>query len=241
MVCMMFIAHTISTHQSFFKMGWLAPYNETGDVASQDQQRVQLDGGLGRAKRSPRKHRQTQIDGAGVERINRRVEFKTKRLLGVQGSRQANQVLSKVGIDLPGACGVRIGQRIARNGLTTKPHVIKPSGLGAQVDFDVAQGLAVGQLGECHGEELIQTGEILDLVFAPMIGHTAAKRAQWQIEHELRKYELALVHDGFGRKPAKNHKSAFRRSNRDQTETLNLASESLTYDVLMFKRWDTTD
>jgi hypothetical protein len=67
-----------------------------------------------------------------------------------------------------------------------------------------------------------------------VIGHTAEKRAQRQVEHELRKYELALVHDGFGGKPAKNHKSASRpRSNRDQTETPNLTSNSLTYDVLM--------
>jgi hypothetical protein len=42
---------------------------------------------------------------------------------------------------------------------------------------------------------------------------------QRQIEHELRKYERALVHGGFGRKSAKNPKSDFRRSNRDQTET----------------------
>jgi hypothetical protein len=54
-----------------------------------------------------------------------------------------------------------------------------------------------------------------------MVGHTATKRAQRQIEHELRKYELALVHSGFGRKPAKNHKSDARRSNRDQTASLN--------------------
>jgi hypothetical protein len=65
-----------------------------------------------------------------------------------------------------------------------------------------------------------------------VLGHTAPKRAQRQVEHELRKYELALVHRGFGRKSAKNPKSDLRRSNRDQTETPNLASNSLTYDVL---------
>jgi hypothetical protein len=57
----------------------------------------------------------------------------------------------------------------------------------------------------------------------------------------LRKYELALVHGGFGRKPAKNPKSDFRRSNRDQTETPNSTSKSVTYDALMCKRWDTTE
>ena len=93
--------------------------------------------------------------------------------------------------------------------------------MGAQIDLDTAQRLAVSQLGKGHGEELIQTREVLDLVFAPMVGNTATKRAQRQKEHELRKYELALVHSGFGRKPAKNHKSDARRSNRDQTASLN--------------------
>ena len=234
------LEHQIVQHIDLVRLA-VGDVNETGDVASQVQQRVQLDGGLGRAKRSPRKHRQTQIDGAGVERINRRVERQAKGLRGVQRACKGNQVLSKVGVDLPWARGVRIGQRVARNRLAAKPHVVQPPGLSAQVDFDVAQGLAVGQLGEGHGEELVQAGEVLDLVLAPVVGDTTAKRAQREIEHELRKYELALVHDGFGRKSAKNRKSRFRRSNRDQTETPNSTSKSLTYDVLMCKRWDTTD
>ena len=149
-------------------------------------------------------------------------------------------MLGEVRMDFPWARRIRIGQRVVRNSLTTKPHVIKPPGLGAQIDLDIAQRLAVGQLGKGHGEELIQTREVLDLVFAPMVGHTAAKRAQRQIEHELRKYELALVHGGFGRKPAKSHKSDVRRSNRDQAETPDSTSKSLTYDVLIVQRWDTT-
>ena len=205
--------------------------NEAGNVPSQIEQGMQLDGGLGRAKWCPRKHRQTEIDGAGVEGVNRSIEFQSKWFFGIQGACQANQVLGEVGIDLPRACGVRIGQRVARNRLAAKPHVVQPSGLGAQVDFDVAQRLAVGQLREGHGEELIQAREVLDLVFAPVVGHTPAKRAQRHVQHELRKYELALVHGGFGRESAKNPKSDFRRSNRDQTETPNSSSKSLTYDA----------
>jgi hypothetical protein len=111
--------------------------------------------------------------------------------------------------------------------------VVQPFGLGTQIDLDVAQRFAVGQLSKGHGEELIQTGEVLDLVFASIICHATAKRAQWQVEHELRKNELALVHGSLGRKPAKSRQSAFRRSNRDQTQAPNLASKSLTYDVLI--------
>ena len=80
---------------------------------------------------------------------------------------------------------------------------MQPPRLSAKVDRDIAQGLAVGQLGEGHGEELVQAREVLDPVFAVVLGHTAPKGAQWQVEHALRKYELALVHGGFGRKTAK--------------------------------------
>ena len=224
--------HQIVHHVDLVRLA-VGDVNETWDIASQIQQCVQLDGGLGRSKRSPGKHRQTQVDGAGVEGVDRRVEFQTERLLGVQGSRQANQMLGEVGIDLPRASGVRVGQRVARNRLAAKPHVVQPTRLSAKIDFDVAQGLAVGQLRKGHGEKLVQAREVLDLVLSPVLGHTASERAQRQIEHELRKYELALVHGDFGRKSAKNPKSDFRRSNRDQTQTPNSASKSLTYDVLM--------
>jgi hypothetical protein len=36
--------------------------------------------------------------------------------------------------------------------------------LGTQVDIYVAQGLAIGQLRKRCGEEMIQTGEVFDLV-----------------------------------------------------------------------------
>ena len=205
--------------------------NETGNVAPQVQQRMQFDGGFGGAKRSPGKHRQTQVDGGGVERVDRRIQIEGEGLAGIQRTRHANQVLRKVGVYLPRTCGVCIGQRVARNRLTAKPHVVQPPGLRTQVDFDVAQRLSVGQLGESHGKELVQTGEVFDFVLALVIGHTVTKRAQRQIEHELREYELALVHRGFWRKSAKNPKSDFRRSNRDQTQALNSSSKSLTYEV----------
>ena len=60
--------------------------------------------------------------------------------------------------------------------LAAKSHVIQPSSLRTQIDFDFAQGLAVCQLRECHGEELFQIREVFDLVLCQV----AAKRAQWQ-------------------------------------------------------------
>jgi hypothetical protein len=113
-------------------------------------------------------------------------------------------VLSEVGIDLPSTIGVRNGQGIARNRLAAKPYVVQPPSLPKQVDLDVAQVLSIRQLGKGHGEELVQTGEVLDACEASVVGHTAAKRAQRQVEHELHKNEIALVPGGLGQKPEKN-------------------------------------
>ena len=66
--------------------------------------------------------------------------------------------------------------------------------------------VGINKLGEGHGQELTQTRDVLDLVLAEMIGHTVTKRAQGQIEHELRQYELALVSGSLGRKTTKNNK-----------------------------------
>ena len=55
--------------------------DEGGDAAAQVQQRVQLDGGLGRAKRRPREQGQAQIDGGGVERVDGFVQLDAEGLV----------------------------------------------------------------------------------------------------------------------------------------------------------------
>lgn len=207
--------------------------NEAWNGALQVQQRMQLDAGFGRPEGSPRVDRQAQVDGSGVEGVNRGVQIDSQGFLGVHGAGHADQVLGKIGIDLPRSGGIRIGQRIARDGLTAKAHVVQPPGLGSQVHFDIAQRFSKGQLRKRHGKKLIQTREVLDLVIASMRRHTPAKCAQRQIYHELRKHELALVHGDPSRDDAKDRNSDSKRSNRDQNKTQNFLNGSLTYRVLM--------
>ncbi len=50
----------------------VADMQERGDVAAQVRERVQLEAPpIARAKRGPQKHRQIQVDGAGIQRIDR--------------------------------------------------------------------------------------------------------------------------------------------------------------------------
>ena len=82
---------------------------ERREVAAQVQKRVQLDGHLGRAKQGPKKHRQAQVDGAGIQRVGRVFQIDAKRLPGIQTTGDSNERLGKLGIETPGAHFVGIG------------------------------------------------------------------------------------------------------------------------------------
>jgi hypothetical protein len=207
--------------------------NKRWNRAAQVQQGVEFDGRLVRPKRRPRVDRQTEIDRGGVEGVDRCVQLDRQRVLHIQRARHSNQVLRQVGVNLPGPSGVRIGQCVAGNGLATQAHVIQALGLGAQVDLDIAQGLAESQLCKSHRQELVHAGEFLDLVVASVRGHATAKSAQRQERHELRENKLAVVHEGPLRADAKDHKSWSRSSNRDQTKIVKNQGKSLTYEDLM--------
>ena len=211
----------------------VADVNESGDGAAQVQQGVQFDSCLVRAKRCPRINRQAQVYRRGIEGVDGGIQVDRHRLFGIQGARHGDQVLREVGIDLPRPGCIGVGQGVARNCLAAQSHVIQPLGLGTQIDFDVAQRLAVGQLSEGHGQELVHAGELLDLVIATVSRYASAKSAQWQEGYELRENKLALVHEGPLRADAKDHKSWNRSSNRDQTKIVKNQGKSLTYEALM--------
>ena len=113
------------------------------------------------------------------------------------------QMLRQIGIDLPRSCRVRIGQRVAGYCLAAKAQVIQPSSLGSKVDLDIAKRLSIRQLRKRHGEKLIQTREVLDLVIASVRCDAAPKGSQRQMCHDLREHQRALVHGGSLRKTAK--------------------------------------
>ena len=207
--------------------------NESGDGAAQVQQGVQFDSRLVRAKRRPGIHRQAQVYRRGIEGVNGCIQVDRHRLFGVQRARHGDQVLRKVGVDLPRPGCIGVGQSVARNGLAAQTHVIQPLGLSTQIDLDVAQRLAVGQLSKGHGQELVHAGEILNLVIATVSGHASTESAQGQKRHDLRENKLALVHCGPLLANAKDHKSWNRSSNRDQTEMMKNQGKSLTYEALM--------
>ncbi len=55
-----------------------------GPVALGGQQRVEFDGGLGAAKGDPHNEREAEVNGGGIQRLSRRLEFKAKGFISVE-------------------------------------------------------------------------------------------------------------------------------------------------------------
>ena len=84
--------------------------NKCGDRATQIEQGVHLDGGLVGSKPGPGEQRQAEVDGGGVQGLHGVIEIETERLVGLQGSGDADQYLSEVGEDAPVVRLVGVGQ-----------------------------------------------------------------------------------------------------------------------------------
>ena len=80
----------------------------------------------------------------------------------------------------------------------------------AQAGFDLAQTLAVGQLGKSDGEKLLPAGERLGVAVASIAGNAAAEIAIGEKADQLKEDALAFVHLSMlrgGRDSGENFKS----------------------------------
>lgn len=167
-----------------------------------------------RAKTRPGKHRQAQVDGCGIERVDRFGERHGKSIVDIQPTRRGNEPLCEVGVQPPVAARVGVGERVARD-LAANPQMIELAALRSRAGFDVAQALAIGQLREGHAQVLIEAREALDLVLGLVARDAATKRVQRQVLHQLRENRLARVHRRPRRLPeAQGRQTGARRSSR---------------------------
>ena len=186
--------------------------NSGRNAAAQVQQGVQLHRTLVPPKLRPGEKRQAQIDGGGIEGVDRLVQFHPERFVLVEGTGLGNEQAREIGIDPPVALLVGVGQIVARDG-APKAHVIKLARMGAQAGFDVAQTLAISELGKSQRQELIQAGETLHLVVAVVAIHATAKFGERKQVHQLSKNRSATVHAPL-LDSSRNGRMVFLNSNR---------------------------
>jgi hypothetical protein len=155
--------------------------------------RVKLDGALGLSESGPGKHRQTQIDGGGIQRVRRSFQIQPQICVGVERTSDVDERVREIGVDSPIPTFVRIGKRRSPH-WSAEPAVIKLAALGSQTDFDVSKTLAIGQLGESHRKELIPTSEAPDVSVSVEALNATTELVVRKELHNLSEYGLSLVH-----------------------------------------------
>ena len=167
----------------------------SGKVASQVEQRVQFDSGLVTAKLGPREEREAEIDGGGVQCISVLFQFDAKGFVGVKSQSLLNQHLSKVGEDAPVAFFVGVGQGAASDRMA-QTAVVEFGANSVEASGDVAQTLAIGELGKSHGQKLFVSGERAHATVAAVASDTLVQFVLGQLVHELSKHGSSFVHNG---------------------------------------------
>jgi len=117
--------------------------DKRGNIASQVELSMHLDGAFVAAMLSPRKQRKAQIDDRGIQRVDRSFEIRCQRLTGIKCAGLVDQNQGDVAIDFPVAQFVGFGQSVSRYPCF-HTGVIKFASGGSQTSFDVAQRLAAG-------------------------------------------------------------------------------------------------
>ena len=167
--------------------------DDRGEIALEGQQGVEFDGGLVLSKRGPRKERETEVNGGGVQRISRRLEFKTERFIGVKRGGLPDEDLGEIGKDAPVTIFIGIGQRAAGGGLADA-DVVEFRAEGRQAGFDVAQTFAPRQLGEGQHEKLFVGGEFANAAVAVVTGDTLVELVFGEEVEELGEDGATFVH-----------------------------------------------
>src|SRR5262249_39043046 len=148
--------------------------DECGDVAAEVEQGVHFDGGFVLSKFRPRKQRQAQIDGSGVQRIEALVEIHADRIGRAERSRDANQYVREVSEDAPVARLVGVRHRGTRH-LALETHVVQLRAQCTETCFDITQTLSVSKLRKRHGQILIPAREAAEAGGAIVTSYATTK------------------------------------------------------------------
>jgi hypothetical protein len=151
----------------------------TGKAAAKVQQCMQLYRPFAVTQPRPRKQPQAEVDA--------------KRLIEIEFSRSADQLLSKLGEDSPVVCAVGIRQETPRN-LSTEPRMVQLWLDGTQPRLDVSQPFAKGQLCKCYAEKLISTGEATRTAIATVSPNAPIEVVSRDEVYELSEYQLPGFH-----------------------------------------------
>ena len=141
-------------------------------------------GALATTESRPGKQRQAQVDGGGIQCVGGLLQLDAEPVGRVQPPRVGDQDLGEIGVNSPVAPLVGFGQRVPGD-RAAEAGVVELLGDRAQAGLDVPQALAIGQLGEGHAQELVETREVANPSIAVIPLDAAVEGILGQEVHQL--------------------------------------------------------
>jgi|GEM_PF-2066246 len=155
----------------------------------------------------PRKGCQREIDGGRIEGVDRVFEIQAEILSGIQRLGLANESFFKNLPDSPVALVVGVRESGLGNRLR-ESKTMQSRRSRIHISGDVAQSLALGQVGEDHADEPLATSEVPDPGLGVVAFHQAGKCLTINEAEELNKDVSSGVHRATPcRKRLKNSKA----------------------------------
>src|SRR5258706_814099 len=196
----------------------IAPFScgnpqENRDVATQVQKRVELDGTLLLLVGGPGKEAKAQLDGGGVQGIDRTAQPNGHGMIRIEYAGLRDEHLRQVCPDAPVASVVGVGQ----SGPADRPanaHVIQGGSTGTQRADGVAEAVAKSHLRKGHAQELIVTGEAACSPVPLVAIDAPGQLVVGQVLQYLSKQRSSLVHAPEQNRAAKRAKMSRTDSNR---------------------------
>jgi len=164
-----------------------------GNGSPQVDLRVHLDPGLGCPEIRPREERQGEIDGRGVQCVNRVVDVEPEILPSVERTGFAHEGLGQILPEPPVARFVGIGQ--SRFGQRL-PEAQMVAGMGPciQAVDNIPQSFPPRQLSKRHADELLATTEMAHAGLGIVALHQAGERLAVDEVEDLGKDIAAGIH-----------------------------------------------
>ena len=156
-------------------------------------QGLQLDGSLGLAKRRQLEQAQTQVNGSGVQGVDRILEIEFQVLVQIKLARATDQNSSQV--EPMSSVGRLVGtcQGGAVNSVA-KSHGVQLAQVGSKSHFEVSQALSPSQFCKRDDAKLLGASQTSYARVAAIASQDARKACPWNELHDLRQQGFADIH-----------------------------------------------
>lgn len=169
-------------------------YNDSREVPSQSQERMNLHRRLGAAERRPGGQGEAKIDGRRIQRVGGFFQFEPEVFPRIKIRRLRDQDVGKVGKNTP--VPLLVGIRQSAAGCTRSyAAVIQFPPERPQASLDVPKAFPVCKLGERKDQKLLVATHRPDMKVALVSFDTLRQPVLRQPVHELGKNRSPLVHN----------------------------------------------